>query len=67
MLTKQRCRFATQKQQKSLDRVKSSVDKVTHEQIVRVGTLTADLEQLHQIVELAVDVAADLIQIHKSR
>lgn len=32
----------------------------THEEIVRVGDVTADAEQLHQVVELAVDVAAYL-------
>jgi hypothetical protein len=32
---------------------------VTHEQVVRVRDITADAEQLHEVVELAVDVAAD--------
>lgn len=30
----------------------------THEQVVRVRDVTADAEQLHEVVELAVDVAA---------
>lgn len=32
----------------------------TEEEVVCVGTLTADAEQLEEVKELAVDVAADL-------
>ena len=41
-----------------LDRVVPPVDVVAHEQVVRVRRLAAYLEQLHQVVELAVHVAA---------
>ena len=42
-----------------LYRVVSSVNIVTHEEIVCIWELAADLEQLDQIVELTVNVAAD--------
>lgn len=33
----------------------------THEEIIRVGDVAADAEQLHQIMKLAVDITAYLI------
>ena len=42
-----------------LDTIIAAVDVITHEQIVRCRRLTTDLEEFKQIVELAVDVAAD--------
>ena len=42
----------------SLDAVVASVHIVAHEQIVGVGRLPPDPEQLHQVVELAVHVSA---------
>lgn len=42
-----------------LDRVVATIDVVTHEQVVVVGQLTADFEQLHEVPELAVDVTAN--------
>mmetsp|Transcript_24322 Transcript_24322/g.77061 ORF Transcript_24322/g.77061 Transcript_24322/m.77061 type:complete len:332 (+) Transcript_24322:206-1201(+) len=44
-------------QQERLDRVVAAVDKVAHEDIVHGGHLTADVEQLEQVVKLPVDVA----------
>jgi len=41
------------------DAVISSVNVITHEEVVRVGRRSADAVQLHQIVPLAVDVSAD--------
>ncbi len=38
-------------------RVVAAVDVVAHEQVVGVGRVAADAEQLHEVVELAVDVA----------
>lgn len=49
-----------QQQQEGLDTVEASVHKVTHEQIVGLGALAADVEQLLQVIELAVDVTANL-------
>ena len=37
-----------------------SIDEITHEEVVGVGALSADLEELHQVLELSVNVAADL-------
>jgi len=42
-----------------LHRIVASVDVVPHEQIVGVGRSASDFKQLHEIVELAVDVAAN--------
>jgi hypothetical protein len=33
---------------------------LTHEDIIGLGTLAADLEQLHQVEELAMDIATNL-------
>ena len=46
-----------EQQQEGFDRVVAAVDKVSHEDIVDRGHLTADVEELKQVVELAVDVA----------
>ena len=46
---------------RNVDAVKKilpTVDIVAHEQVVGVGWLATDLEQLHQVVELAVNVTA---------
>lgn len=43
----------------SLDTVVASIDVITHEQVVCIGWLTANLEQLTQIVELTVNVTAN--------
>jgi hypothetical protein len=43
----------------SLQRVVSPIDVVAHEEVVRVGTRTADAEQFRQVVELPVNVTAD--------
>ena len=41
-----------------LEAVESSVNIIAHEKIVGVRTLASDLKELHEVVELAVDVAA---------
>jgi hypothetical protein len=43
----------------ALDGVVAAVDIVAEEEVVCVGDLSPDLKQLHQVVELPVDVAAD--------
>lgn len=45
-----------QQQEESFDTVKSPVHKVSHEEIVGLGTVAADLEELHKVVELPVYV-----------
>lgn len=47
-------------QQECLDRVRAAINEVTHEQVVGVGALAADLEQFLQVIELAMDVTTDL-------
>ena len=42
-----------------LDTVVAAIDVVTHEEIVGVRGLSANLEQLAQVVELAMNVTAD--------
>ena len=42
-----------------LHRVVSTIDVITHEEVISIRWAATDLEKLHQIVELAVDVAAD--------
>ena len=42
-----------------LDGVVAPVDVVAHEEVVRVRRLAADLEQLHQVVKLTVDIATN--------
>lgn len=42
-----------------LDRVVAAIDVVTHEEVVGVGGLATNLEQLTQVVELTVDVTAN--------
>jgi hypothetical protein len=37
----------------------TTIHVITHEQVIRIGTLTAYLEQLHEVMELAMDVTAD--------
>ena len=48
----------TQQQQKALQRIEAAVHKVAHEQVVGVRDVAAHAKQFHQVVELAVDVAA---------
>ena len=50
--------FKGDKQGYGLDRVVSSVDVVTHEQIVGVWRMATNLEELAQVMELPVDVSA---------
>lgn len=48
-----------QQEQERLDRVVASIDEIAHEQVVGVGALASHLEELHQVVELSVNVTAD--------
>jgi len=51
--------FKRQKKQECFNRMKSSVHKVSHEYIVGLGAITTDLEKLHQIVKLSMDISAN--------
>lgn len=52
-------RLVAQQQTDRLHRVVAAVDVVAHEEVVRVGRLASDLEELQKVVQLTVDVAAD--------
>ena len=49
----------TEQQLECLDRVESTIDEITHENVAGVRDLTALVEELEQIVELAVNVSAN--------
>ena len=49
-----------QEEQECLNRVVSSVYEVPHEEVVGIGTLSTDLEELHQVMKLSVDITAYL-------
>lgn len=51
--------FQCNKQGDGLDRVISAIDVVTHEEVVGLRRLAANLEELAQVMELAVDITAD--------
>ncbi len=51
--------FQCQQQQESLYGVKTSIDKVSHEKVIRLGTHATVFEQLHEVEKLTVDVTAD--------
>jgi len=50
--------FQSDEKSDGLHRIIASIHVVTHEQVIRIGTPTAYLEQLHEVMELAMDVAA---------
>jgi len=49
-----------EQQEKCLHAVVSSINEVPQEEVVGVWALTADLEELDEIVKLTVDVSANL-------
>ena len=51
--------FQCDEQSDCLDAVVAAIDIVAHEEVVCVRGLSANLEQLAQVVELAMDVTAD--------
>ena len=51
--------FQRNEESYSLDRVVATVNIIAHEQVVGVGRLSANLEQLSEVVELSMDVSAD--------
>ena len=51
--------FEADKKCYCLHRVISTIDVITHEEVIRIGRAATDFEELHKIVELAVDIAAD--------
>ena len=51
--------FQGQQEQKGLYGVEAAIDKVAHEEVICIGDVAADFEELFEVVELSVDVAAD--------
>ena len=47
-----------QQQEQGLHAVEAAIHEVAHEQVVGLGAVPAYLEQLHQVIELPMDVAA---------
>ena len=47
-------------QKEGLYGVVATINEVAHEEVVGVGALASHLEQLHQVIELTVDVTANL-------
>jgi hypothetical protein len=54
----QSCCLERKQQQKCLHTVVAPVDKVAHEQVVRLRAVATNFEELLQVVKLAVNVAA---------
>lgn len=65
--TTPRTYLQSQQQQECLHRVVSSVDEVTHEQIIRLGNVAADFEELFEIVELSMNITANLNSHRKQK
>lgn len=47
-----------EEEHEALEGVEAAIDEVAHEEVVGVGNIAAHTEQLHQIVELAMYIAA---------
>ena len=52
--------FECEKEEEGFDGVVAAINEVAQEEVVTVGRVPANAEQLEQILELAVDVAAHL-------
>ena len=52
--------FQSQQQQECLDRVVPPIYEVSHKQVIGIRTFSSHLEQLHQIIKLAMDVTTYL-------
>mmetsp|Transcript_111600 Transcript_111600/g.326405 ORF Transcript_111600/g.326405 Transcript_111600/m.326405 type:complete len:216 (-) Transcript_111600:149-796(-) len=48
-----------QQQEERLHAVESAVHEVAHEEVIGIRAVSANLEEFHQVIELAVNVAAD--------
>jgi len=48
-------------EQEGLDAVEATVHEVTHEEVVGLGALSSHIEELNQVVELTVNVSANLL------
>ena len=48
-----------QKEKKGLDTIEAPIDKIPHEQVIGARAVVSHPEKLHQVVELAMDIATD--------
>lgn len=49
-----------EEEQECLHRIEAAVHEVAHEDVICFGALSSDLEQFHQVEELAMDISTDL-------
>lgn len=59
--------FQCQKQQKGLNTIVSSINEVSKEEVIGIRALAAHLEEFNQIIELTMDVTADLYNIGNNK
>ena len=52
--------FEGKEKKKCFDTVKTSIDKIAHKEVVCIGAFAAHFEEFVQVVELSVNVAANL-------
>lgn len=50
--------FKAKKEKKRLERVKASINKIAHKQIICIRYVTAHSKQLHEVMELSMYIAA---------
>jgi len=50
-----------QEEQEGLHAVETAINKVTHEQVVGLGALSTHIEELNQVVELAMNISTNLV------
>ena len=51
--------FQGQQEQEGLHTIEASIHEIAQKQVVDFGTVIPHFEQLHQIIELSMDVSAD--------
>lgn len=52
--------FERQEKEEGFNAVVSTIDKVTQEEVVGLGNIAPHFEELHQVVELTMDISANL-------
>ena len=51
--------FVCQEEKECLDRVVASIDKVSHEEVIRLRYISADFEEFFQVIKLSVNISTD--------
>ena len=54
-----------QQKQESLHGVVAAIDEVSHEEVIGVGALATHFKELFQVIELPMNISADLIGINE--